>query len=266
MGQVRSQIFFDPGQVRKILRFMVAFIEAGENAKDLGRALRAQNCIGAGKPRRIEAWIRLPPQPRVMAEQFQFRVLRNIDAGVLQKGDNIVCGVAQDTILEVQDAHPGDAFTPGKPEEIWRMVVAERPRRPRGEDILNHLAPKIDKGRLGARGELNASDIGRVPVEQEFGLDGKRVYVIDWNPVGLIALDGQIVGKAGAVQICEPGQRNGVTFLDDAASAGNRLAAEILDDGETGGEIEGNDLGRRKALRAQPLADREERLYVPSEL
>src|ERR1700731_3467122 len=259
MGQVRSQIFFDPGQVRKILRFTVAFIEAGENAKDLGRALRAQNCIGPGKPRRIEAWVRVAPQPRVKGKQFQFRVLRNIDAGVLQEGDDIVYGVAQDTILEIQDAYLGDACTPCKPEEIWRMVVAQRPHRPRGEDILNHLAPKIDKGRLGARGELNASDIGRVPVEQKFGLDGKRIDVIDWDPVGLVALDGQIVGKAGAVQICEPGQRNGVTFLDDAASAGNRLAAEILDDGETGGEIEGDDFGRREATFAQPTADRNKR-------
>jgi hypothetical protein len=133
------------------------------------------------------------------------------------------------------------------------MVVAQRPRRPRGEDILNHLAPKIDKGRLGARGELNASDIGRVPIEQQFGLDGKRIDVIVWNPVGLVAVEGQAIGKAGAVQISEPGQRNGVTFLDDAAAAGNRLAAEVLDDGKTGGEIEGNDFGRREAMRAQPV-------------
>ena len=39
------------------------------------------------------------------------------------------------------------------------------------------------------------------------------------------------------MQKSEQGQRNGVTFLDDAVSAGNRLAAEILDDGKTGGEI-----------------------------
>src|ERR1700730_1486619 len=88
---------------------------------------------------------------------------------------------------------------------------------------------------------------------------------MDWNPVGLVAIEGQTVGKAGAVQMTEPSQRNGVTFLDDAASAGNRLAAEILDDGKTGGEIEGNNFGRRQALFAQPMSDRDKRLYVPSE-
>src|ERR1700730_1876407 len=88
---------------------------------------------------------------------------------------------------------------------------------------------------------------------------------MDWNPVGLVAIEGQTVGTGGAVQISEPGRRTGVTFLDDAASAGNRLAAEILDDGKTGGEIEGNDVGRREALFAQPMADRNKGLYVPSE-
>ena len=61
-------------------------------------------------------------------------------------------------------------------------------------------------------------------------------------------------------------ERNGVTVLDDAAFAGYRFTAEILDDGKPGGEIEGKDFGRGETLLAQPLADRDERPYILSEL
>ena len=145
----------------------------------------------------------------------------------------------------------------GEPEEIRRMIVAQRPCRPRGKDVLDRLTPKIDEGRLCTRGELRASNIGHIPIEQQFDFDGKRIDVIDGNPVGLVAVDRQSVGKTRAVQMRERRERNGVALLDDAAFAGDRLAAEILDDGKPGGEIEGKDFGRREALlRASPCRPR----------
>src|SRR3984893_15846955 len=128
--------------------------------------------------------------------------------------------MAEDTVLKIYDTNTGDALAPGKPKEIRRMIVAQRPCRPHGEDILNSVTPKLDESRFGARGELRASDIRRIPIEQQFDFDGKRIDVIDWDPVGLFVVDRQSIGKTGAVQISKHRERGGITVFDDPGVAG----------------------------------------------
>src|SRR5664279_1675326 len=245
--------------MHKILGFLIALVETRKNAQDFRRALRTQYRIGAGKTRRVETRIGFAPQPGIVRKQSQFSVLRDIDAGVLQKRDDIIGGVAKDTVLKIDNSHAGDAVAPGKPDEIWRMIIAQRPCWPRGKDSLNRVTPKIDESRLDAGSELRADDIGQIPIEQQFDFDRQRIDVINRNPVRLIVADWQSVGKIGVVQMRERGERDGVAFLDDAAFKGHRLAAEILDDGKPSVKVEGKDLRRRKTMRAQTFADRDER-------
>jgi hypothetical protein len=84
MTKVLGKIPFDAREICKILRFVVSFIEPGENAKDFARALSAHNRVGAGKPRDIESWFGFAPQARIIGKQLQFGIFRHIDARVLQ--------------------------------------------------------------------------------------------------------------------------------------------------------------------------------------
>src|SRR5450631_2121308 len=251
--------------MHKILGFVVALVEARKNSHDFRRALGAQYRIGAGKTRHVETRILFAAQPGIVSEQSQLNVLWNIDAGILQKRDDIIGGMAKDTVLKIYNSHAGDALPPGEPNEIWRMIIAQCPCRPRGEDILNRVTPKTDKCRLGARRKLRARDIGHIPFEQQFDFDGQRIDIVTRNPVRLFVAGWQSVGKIGAVQMRERGERGGVTFLDDAGFGGYRLTAEILDDGQSSVKIEGKDFGRRKTVFAQAFADCDKRPYILGE-
>src|ERR1700722_5550443 len=49
MGEVAREVTLDPRQVAQVLRLMIAFVESGEQAKNLGGALRAHRGIGGGE-------------------------------------------------------------------------------------------------------------------------------------------------------------------------------------------------------------------------
>ena len=57
MGEVARQVALDARQVPQILRLAVALVEAGEDAEDLGRALRAHHRIGGGEALGVEGGI-----------------------------------------------------------------------------------------------------------------------------------------------------------------------------------------------------------------
>ena len=69
MLEVAAQIALDPGEMLEIGRLAVALVEAGEDAGDLGVALRAKDRIGAGEIGEVEirrigpARRALPPPP-----------------------------------------------------------------------------------------------------------------------------------------------------------------------------------------------------------
>ena len=81
------------------------------------------------------------PQPRVMAEQLQFDGVRNVDARVLQQRDDVIGGMAEHAILEIDHSDLRDAFAPRQPDQIGRMIVAQRPCRFRAEPLRQDFAP-----------------------------------------------------------------------------------------------------------------------------
>ena len=68
MREVAHQVGFDPRQVLKVLRLAVAPVEPGENAENLGRALRAENRVGLGKACHVEIRDRRLAHSRIGAE------------------------------------------------------------------------------------------------------------------------------------------------------------------------------------------------------
>src|SRR5271156_5614634 len=57
MGEIARQIALHPRQVAQILRLMIAFVESGEEAEDLGGALGSHRGIGGGEALGVEGRI-----------------------------------------------------------------------------------------------------------------------------------------------------------------------------------------------------------------
>ena len=55
MGEVARKVALDPRQVAQVVRLAVALVEPGEEAKDLGGALRAHRGIGGGETLGVKA-------------------------------------------------------------------------------------------------------------------------------------------------------------------------------------------------------------------
>lgn len=118
MPKVLRKIAFDARQMNEVLGLLVAFVEARKNSKDLRRALCPQNGISAGKTGHVEARLFAAAQPSVLGQQFQLNLLRYIDAGILKQGHDIICGMAEDTVLKVKKSDTGDSLAIVEPEEI----------------------------------------------------------------------------------------------------------------------------------------------------
>ena len=73
MRQGAPQIIPHPRHVAQILRLVVAAVEPGENAEDLGGALRGERRIEPGECDRVEIRIDLAPRTDVAAEQRDSR-------------------------------------------------------------------------------------------------------------------------------------------------------------------------------------------------
>src|ERR1700733_1175617 len=54
MGEVARKVTLDPRQVAQVLRLMIAFVESGEQAKNLGGALGSHRGIGGGEALGVE--------------------------------------------------------------------------------------------------------------------------------------------------------------------------------------------------------------------
>ena len=77
-----------------------------------------------------------------MAEQFEFDGVRDVDARILQQRDDVIGGMPQHAILEIDHADLGDAFALGQPDEIGGMIVAQGPGRFGGQILGQHSVAK----------------------------------------------------------------------------------------------------------------------------
>ncbi len=74
-------------------------------------------------------------------------------------------------ILKVDDADTRQSFALRQPDEIRRMVVAKDPAALAGNRLFEERPEALRKRRTGGGREIQAADMRRVPVEQQFRLD-----------------------------------------------------------------------------------------------
>src|SRR5271155_6217750 len=65
MGEVAREITLHPRQVAQVLRLMIAFVESGEQAKNLGGALSSHRGIGGGEALGVEGQIGARPAAHI---------------------------------------------------------------------------------------------------------------------------------------------------------------------------------------------------------
>src|ERR1700722_17116474 len=127
VSEIARQMALDPRQVAKVLGLFVALIEPGEKAEDLGGALRAHRGIGGGEALGVKSWIGGRPATHVEGRETHLEILRHIDAGVLQKRNDIVSRRPDHRVLKVDEAYSLEALPVREPMQIRRMIVAQRP-------------------------------------------------------------------------------------------------------------------------------------------
>ena len=135
MGEVADEVGFDPRQVLEVLRLAVALVEAGEDAEDLGGALRGHDRVGPREGRDVEGGIGGPPLARIEADQLQLELRRHGHARILQQRGDVVGRAAQHRVLEVDQADPLQPLALGQPDQVGRMVVAQGPGGGRGQNL-----------------------------------------------------------------------------------------------------------------------------------
>ena len=84
MGEIAGQIALDPRQVAQVLGLFVALIEAGEQAKDFGRALGAHCGIAGGEALGVKGGVHRGPAAHIERGQPHLEIFGHVDAGVLQ--------------------------------------------------------------------------------------------------------------------------------------------------------------------------------------
>src|SRR4051794_37007684 len=117
MRQRALQIVPYAWDVSKILRLAIALLKSREDAEDLRRALRRQRRIGLNEVGRNEVWIEIAPRPRVTAEQRHLKLLRHVDARVLQERGEIVGCRPHHRILEIEQADARGALALRQPND-----------------------------------------------------------------------------------------------------------------------------------------------------
>src|ERR1700684_1289816 len=78
MGEVAREVTLDPRQVAQILRLMIAFVEAGEQAKNLGGALGSRRGIGGSEALGVEGWIGGRPSAPIEGRETPLDILLHV--------------------------------------------------------------------------------------------------------------------------------------------------------------------------------------------
>ncbi len=97
----------------QILRLAVAPVEPGEDAEDLGGALRGQRRVEPRESGGVETPVVGAARAGVAAEQRDLQRFRHVDARVLQQRGDVVGGGTDQRVLEIEQADARNAFALG---------------------------------------------------------------------------------------------------------------------------------------------------------
>src|ERR1700677_3303664 len=134
MGEVAREVTLDPRQGAQILRLMITFVEAGEQAKNLGGALGSSRGIGGSEALGVEGWIGGRPAAHIEGRETHLEILRHVDARVLQERNDVVSRRPDHRVLKIDEADSLQALPFHQPMQVRRMIVAQRPGGGIGED------------------------------------------------------------------------------------------------------------------------------------
>ena len=140
MSEVAEQITPDAWQMCKIAILAVPQRQPRENAEDLGVALRAKDGIGLREGEGVETRVRFRRRVAIAGVESALALLGHIEPPILQKGDEVVGGMAPNGVLEVDHAKPPQTASLLAQKEVGRMVVSQ-------EEVLLLLPKPIEKGR-----------------------------------------------------------------------------------------------------------------------
>src|SRR4029453_8625754 len=123
MGEVAGEVGLDSREMPEILRLPVASIEARKDAEDLRRALRSQDRVGSREGRDVEGRVPRPPLARIKADELELKIGRHGAAGGVQEGRDVVGGMSEDRVLEVDQPDTRDSLALRQPDQVGRMIV-----------------------------------------------------------------------------------------------------------------------------------------------
>ena len=253
-ARLRDEIGLDPRQVPQVLRLAVALVEAGEDAEHLRGALRAHDGVGAGERRDVEFRIGRLALARIEADELAARDPAAPSPARPAEARRRRRRAAQHRILEIDEADAREALPLRQPDQVRRVVVAQRPGGRAGDDLDQDLGPEIDEFRPRRAGELGADDVRHVPVGQQLRLDQQRFEIVGRERV--VAARPPPAGPAAGSwpwSFARSARRFRVALRDRPARVDDRLVAEILEEQEAGIEILAVDPRRAEArARAGP--------------
>ena len=113
--------------------------------------------------------------------------LTSFDAGILREGYNVIGRMADHAVLIIDEADAVDSCALRQPDQVGRMVIAQRPGSLARKRGFQRRDPGIHEGKPLARIGRALRRIGEEPVEQKLRLDGERLEIIAMDLVGLHA-------------------------------------------------------------------------------
>src|SRR6202453_4687989 len=118
MGEVAGQITLDPRQVSKVLRLVVALVESGEEAEDLGGALDAHRRIGGGEALSVEGGIGGRPAAHIEGSETHLEIFAAAAARVVQQQNELIARRPNPRTLKIDRADSLDPLPLREPMQI----------------------------------------------------------------------------------------------------------------------------------------------------
>jgi hypothetical protein len=190
---------------------------------------------------------------------------RNVDAGVLQQGGEIVGRMPEHAVLDVEQPDPLDAAALRQPDEVGRMIVAQHPDACVGVRRRKGLRPGGIERFARIAGNGLALHQRPEPVGQQRHFDRERVVVIVGDAIVRSVRQrhrGRPVALGHVGQQIDGGRHRLGHVLAVGQHPPVEPVAEVLDDEKTLLEIGGVKLGRAQARVSQAGVDGHDRPAV----
>src|SRR5581483_3924987 len=126
-AQVAREISPGVGNETHVLALAVALQQPHPKPQQTRVPLGPEVGIGLSECRAIEPRLARGDLGAIVGEQLAFQILRDRYPRILQQRYDVEGEVLVEGVLEVDDAHAGDAGALREPDEVGRVVIAQEP-------------------------------------------------------------------------------------------------------------------------------------------